>query len=332
MTGGPLLLVAAALALLPSAPAVSQTLPASQPQNPPVEIAPLPAGVDETTQTEDVRFRSDGRERMTVGVMVRGTGPYRFVVDTGADHTVVSSDLAARLQMATTGTAQLHSIAGVSSVRTTAIPTLQLTRKVVRNLVAPVLGASDIGADGILGLDSLRSQRLVLDFQSNTMSVVPSVLYEAPSRPDEIIVEGHRRNGRLMITDAEIQGIRVAVIIDTGSEVTVGNDVLKAALFKKRPTSLFRPVQLQSVTGQTLAGEATMVDKLAIGGAGLGNLSVVFVDAHIFDQLRLNRKPALLLGMDAMRAFKKVAIDFAAQKLRVFVPQHSALEIRFARL
>ena len=51
------------------------------------------AGMDKTTQTEDVRFKNEFYERMTVPVSVQGTGPYRFLVDTGADRTAVSRDL-----------------------------------------------------------------------------------------------------------------------------------------------------------------------------------------------------------------------------------------------
>ena len=56
-----------------------------------------PGPVDKATQTEDVRFRADYYERMTVPVRVSGTGPYRFLVDTGADRTAISRELAARL-------------------------------------------------------------------------------------------------------------------------------------------------------------------------------------------------------------------------------------------
>ena len=49
----------------------------------------------------------------------------------------------------------------------------------------------------------------------------------------------------------------------------------------------------------------------------LNNLAIVFTDAHTFKQLNLDASPALLLGMNAMRAFKKVSIDFANRKFRV---------------
>ena len=69
---------------------------------------------------------------------------------------------------------------------------------------------------------------------------------------------------------------------------------------------------------------------LEIAGVGLKGLAIVFADAHTFKQLKLDKKPALLLGMNAMRAFKKVSIDFTSRKLRVVLPQESALDLRIA--
>jgi hypothetical protein len=62
------------------------------------------------------------------------------------------------------------------------------------------------------------------------------------------------------------------------------------------------------------------------------NLAVVFAPAHTFKQLRLENRPAMLLGMNAIRAFKKVSIDFANRKLRVVMPEQSAADIEVARI
>src|SRR5690242_6412232 len=82
-------------------------------------------GMDNTTQTEDVRFRNEFYDRMTVPVSVQGTGPYRFLVDTGADRTAVSRDIVTRLRLAPGNSASLHSIAGVSTIATATVPDLQ---------------------------------------------------------------------------------------------------------------------------------------------------------------------------------------------------------------
>jgi hypothetical protein len=74
-----------------------------------------------------------------------------------------------------------------------------------------------------------------------------------------------------------------------------------------------------------------MLRELEIGGITMTNLAIVFAPAHTFKQLKLENRPAMLLGMNAIRAFKKVSIDFANRKLRVVLPEHSEADVRMAR-
>ncbi len=286
--------------------------------------------VDKTTQTEDVRFKTAVDDRMTVPVLLSGTGPFRFLVDTGADRTAISRQVASRLNLAAGSGASLHSVTGVSNVSTAKVPSLQLTRKALRIADAPVLESANMGADGILGTDSLASQRVVFDFAAQTMSIVPSSTPDFRDEPGTIIVEARRRNGRLVVTDAVADGRDLTVVLDTGSQVTIGNEALRQSLSKGSVSAETHPVELMSVTGEKLAGEYMFLRSLEIGGVTLKNLAIVFAPAHTFKQLKLDRKPALLLGMNAIRAFKKVSIDFANRRLRVILPQTSELQAELA--
>ena len=282
--------------------------------------------IDTTTQTEDVAFKNDAHERMTVPVRLSGAGPFRFMVDTGADRTAISRQLAERLKLAGGARASLHSVAGVSKVETALVPELQLSRRSVRVVDAPLLDSAHMGADGILGVDSLRSQRIQFDFEQNLMSIVPSASVDRTYEPDAIVITATRRNGRLIFTDARVDGRQVTVVLDTGSQVSIGNRALRELLMGRHVDQSAEKVELTSVTGDTLAGDYLFVRELDMGGVSLRRLAVVFADAHTFRKLKLTEKPALLLGMNAMRAFKKVSIDFANRKFRVVVPESSARE------
>ncbi|HET9812332.1 MAG TPA: retroviral-like aspartic protease family protein [Sphingomicrobium sp.] len=317
------LLAIGMLATVAAPPLVAQTrateIEAVSAQHPP----------DKTTQTEDVRFRNDGNERMTVPVRLSGTGPYRFLVDTGSERTAISRDLAERLNLPSGNAAALHSIAGVTRVATATVPSLQLTRRNVKVVDAPLLDRANMGADGILGVDSLKSQRVQFDFESKTMSIVPSA---APSRevgPDAIVVTANRLNGRLVVTKAAADGHALTVVLDTGSEVTIANSALRRRLLGKHPKPMEK-VALISVTGEQIMGDYMFIRELDIGGVQLKHLAVVFADAHAFDKLGLGDRPAMLLGMNAMRAFKRVSIDFGTRKLRVLLPEESHLDVRLA--
>lgn len=316
------------MALISSAALASSAAGLAQAQ--PAQLPGVAQVVDKTTQTEDVRFKTEEYERMTVPVRVSGTGPYRFLVDTGANRTAISRQLASRLNLSAGPSAELHSATGESNVSTAKIPELQLTRRAVRQIDAPLLESVNIGADGILGTDSLGAQRIEFDFQAQTMAVVPSSAPEFHDEPGTIVVEARRRNGRLIVTDATANGRPLTVVLDTGSQVTIGNEALRRSLAKGQLSNDTHPVQILSVTGQTLNGDYMFLRQLEIGGIDLHNLAVVFAPAHTFSQLKLDNKPALLLGMNAIRAFKKVSIDFANLRLRVIVPQSSELDTKMA--
>lgn len=291
-------------------------------------VSGIPA-IDKTTQTEDVHFKSRDN-RMTVPVRFSGTGPYQFLVDTGADRSAISYDLVDRLNLPTENGTQLHSLAGISHVKTARISDVRLTRSPEKSIDAAVLNGAYMGADGIVGVDLLRSQRVQFDFEKQTMSIVPASTPEFVRGPDAIVIMARRKNGRLIVTDAIANEQRLTVILDTGSQVSIGNRALRDKLLRKNLVDVAHQVELESVTGQKILGEYMIVRKLEIGGINLTNLAIVFADAHTFKQLKLNDKPALLLGMNAIRAFKKVSIDFANKKFRVMLPEESSLDVRFA--
>lgn len=282
-------------------------------------------GVDQSTQSEDVRFQEDRNDRMTVQVRLSGTGPYQFLVDTGADHSAISLDLARRLSLTNDGQKTMHSVTGVSQVGTATLPELDLQVKQLRQLEAALLESDHIGADGILGLDALKSQRILFDFKARTLTVTPS---SAPVMDEEgtITVTARKRKGRLILTEARAEDTRIAVVVDTGSQVTIGNRALHEKLSRAGVVRRRGPVELTSVTGEKLVGEYMFVKMLEFGEVKLKDVAVVFADSHAFRQLDLERKPAILLGMNVFRAFDKVSIDFNRRKLRVLLPEGSGLE------
>jgi predicted aspartyl protease len=157
--------------------------------------------IDGTTQATNLQFRNDQYDRMTVPVRVAGHGPYRFLVDTGADRTAISADLARQLRLSERKGTTLHSVTGISEVQTASVPTLDITAKQVTNIDAALLRSEHMGADGILGLDSLRSQRVLFDFRNQTLTIVPSDTFVREDR-DTIVVTAKVRNGRLILTHA----------------------------------------------------------------------------------------------------------------------------------
>ncbi len=287
----------------------------------PLMVEAIPSGpIDRATITDEVAIRTESDDRMTVDVSVSGKGPYRFLVDTGSERTVISRELAQQLRLRDGRLAVLHSVLGTRDVNTVFIPHLKVSSNTISVVDAPALGASDIGADGMLGTDSLRSQRVLFDFRAKTMSITPS------SRPlerldgDTIVVRARSRGGRLIFTQAKVDGRKVTVIVDTGSQVTIANMALRRLLAKRGLLRVPETMTITSVTGEKLDTQVSQLGKLELGGIVLRDLAVAYADAHIFRQLKLDKQPALLLGMNAMKAFDRISIDFANKKVRFVLP------------
>jgi predicted aspartyl protease len=269
-------------------------------------------GSQQTGETDVVAFTADRDSRMTVPVTVSERGPFNFLIDTGSQNTVISKQLAARLLLEPSARAKLISVTGVEMVDTVELDQLDLGKRSYYGLLAPLLEDGDIGADGILGLDSLQGQRVLIDFKKELIAVNDAKALGG-NRGFEIVITARRRSGQLIMTNAVLDGVKVDVVIDTGSETSVGNPALQAAM--RRRHSPQGQAQLRSVTGQTMMAELGLGREMKIEDITFQNVLVAYLDSPAFAALGLANKPALLMGIRDLRAFDRVAIDFQAKKI-----------------
>jgi predicted aspartyl protease len=279
-------------------------------------IAPTP-GIDE------IATGLDRALRMTVPVLVNGQGPFQFVVDTGADRTVISNELAEKLDLPKTGTAKLHAMGGAADVNLVRINTVQVSTNIARKIRAAALPKRNIGADGLLGIDSLKGQRIVMDFKSNTMRIEPASEPEeaVPADADLIVVTARTRLGQLVMVDADANGQKIWVVVDTGAQNSIANSKLRSLLVKRSPEAEIKPINMVDVLGRNTPAEYTVVSKLRIGGISMGNAAIAFADAHPFKLFGLTRKPSMLLGVESLRSFRRVSVDFATRKVKFLLPE-----------
>lgn len=253
--------------------------------------------------------------RLTVAVSISGHGPYRFLVDSGADRTVIGATLAGRLGLPLDGTARVNGVTGASNVAMVLLDGLKVGDSAVPPVIAPALPERFLGADGILGIDALTDQRLALDFQHHTITIQNG---RSPVRSsgDEIVVTARRRHGQLIMMQVTLAGIPVAAVIDTGSQVTIGNLALLNRLSKRRRMPAPIPLDVTSVTGITATAQLYPAKPLTIGSLTLTPASIAFADFPPFSFFGLRDQPALLLGADVLGSFSKVSLDFHARKIR----------------
>ncbi|PNU02711.1 retroviral-like aspartic protease family protein [Novosphingobium guangzhouense] len=267
----------------------------------------------EAAQVDMVQGDADAHLRMTVQVAVHGLGPYRFLIDTGSQRTVISTALASTLGLTPGPTVRIVGIAGARDTATAQIESLTVGPRSLYDLTVPLLERTNMGADGIVGTDSLQHQRILLDFSRNTIAI-GDASQTGGTRGFEIVVKAKQRSGRLILTNALIDGVRTDVVIDTGASGSIGNRALQRALTAKRRVAMFKS-SVSSVTGQELPVDLVVADKLELGGIGIANIVIAYADAPAFAELKLDRKPAVFLGMRELRAFKRVAIDFTKRKV-----------------
>jgi predicted aspartyl protease len=262
-------------------------------------------------------------ERMTVPVSIEGKGPYRFIVDTGSERTVIARELARDLALGAGTTARVHSMTEVSQIATVVIPALEVGGRKVRSIHAPALERRNIGAEGMLGVDSLQSQRVSFDFVRQEMTVSPSRRREETWPEDTIVVTARNRFGHLVLVDASVDGQKVWVIIDTGAQVTVANTALRRKLERKGRLGPVYPIALLSVTGGRVVADQTATRRMRLGGVEINDMPIAFADVHPFRKLDLMDRPAILLGMDVLRLFDRISVDFANRKVRLLAPPRS---------
>ena len=160
----------------------------------------------------------------------------------------------------------LHSVSGVSRVSTASVRGMQVATRSLPDVHAPLLDESHVGADGILGTDVLRSAMVRFDFRQRQLSILPSnKAQRLPDDPDAIVVKARSRAGRLIVTEAELDGQRLTVVLDTGSEMSVGNAALRRALERRGHLGAETPVMLGSVTGAMLPASVMKSRQLDIG-------------------------------------------------------------------
>ncbi|MBS0483356.1 MAG: aspartyl protease family protein [Proteobacteria bacterium] len=274
-------------------------------------------GVQQTSDVDVVGLNRDGEGRMTVPVRIHEQGPFNFLVDTGAQNTILSTDLAARLAIPAKARATLVGVAGRQEVDAVSVEQLDIGRRTYYGLFAPLLQSQNIGADGILGIDSLQNQRVLIDFQKRLMAVGDAKELGG-NRGFEIVVTARRRSGQLIVTNANIDGIATDVVIDTGAFDTIGNRALEAAISKRKTRG--EKSMLRSVTGQEIEADVGTGRTLSLGGISINNMSIVYADAPAFEALQLSKKPAILLGIRELRVFRRIAIDFSTRRVLFDLP------------
>lgn len=310
-----LVLAVALLALGPIAATATGTPSRKQPP-PPTTLQPLPsAQIDDTLGIEGETINAKKvRTRMTVAVGLNGRGPYRFVVDSGADTSVVGLRAATTLAMPAGPSVVLNGVTERSYVPRVIVAEMTLGQATFHDRMLPVLKEADLGGDGMIGIDALTDQRLMMDFEKRTITI-EDAKRPLPRFDGEIVVIARRRHGQLILTQIAANGRPIEAVVDTGSEITIGNIELRERLFGRK-RELLTKVAVTGVTGVTVDLDLAILSELKLGPIVLRDVPIAFADVPPFAVFGLSGKPSILLGTDLMENFRRVSLDFGKRKVR----------------
>ena len=314
-------LVASGLALTVLAPAA---LPAAdtpqfskpKPVDTPPSVAPLPPATFDNSLAisgDELKARENDT-RLSVGVQVNGRGPYQFVVDSGADTSAVGQRMARALDLPLGQPVILDGTTARDMVDSVKVGQLTVGTSRFDDLELPALREGDMGGDGMLGIDALAQQRVMMDFENKRIRVEDARIPEK-HYPDEILVIARRQRGQLILTHVTAAGLPLDAVIDTGSEVTVGNIALRDKVMHWNPDKVVT-VQAVGVTGQTMELQMARIPELRLGSVVLRDVPIAFADLTPFKVFGISNEPALLLGTDILEKFQRVSLDFRSRKVR----------------
>ena len=286
---------------------------------------PLAPGVSSVTGATS----KDTAGRAVALIDINGQGPFRFILDTGANRSVISQALATRLGLSQSGVGLVHSVdsaelAVLVNVESLSFGTLHLSGGETPVLDGPMLGSEH----GLLGMDGMAGRLLHVDFTKNCVEIYE---HAAPmSMKGWLSVPARMRFGSMLMIEGAIMGVRVNVLLDTGSDISLANERFREALLGVGARSVeYRNGHAFTAGRPIVLARRVWTPRLFLGHTVVESVNAYIGDFHIFDLWGLQDEPTLLIGMDVLAHAREMAIDY--EKGVVFFRKQPRGDYRGAR-
>jgi predicted aspartyl protease len=250
--------------------------------------------------------------RMVAPMMVNGQGPFRFIVDTGANRSAISTSLAERLALSPVGVGDVHTVSGIINAPLTRVDTFHYGGLELEADTVPIVDGAVLGGEqGLLGVDGMQGRRLRVDFENRCIEIVPS---DRRMRRGNgwMAIQGELRFGHLVVIDGHVRGQNVHVIIDTGSDSTLANPAFRDQLRNGVRVTRDRVDYARAYTAGSpiVMDSAVLIPRISLGGVQVSDITAYVADFHIFRLWNFVDEPALLIGMDVLSQTRAIVIDY----------------------
>jgi Aspartyl protease len=270
---------------------------------------------------------ADRSGRILAAVMVNGRGPYRFILDTGANSSALAPHLVEELDLPAADALQVHGVTGTAMLPAVHVESMRAGDVELPPATLPVLpGDIFAGADGILGVTGMQQMRIDVDFLHDRVRIGRSSGRRATS--GYVTAKATLWQGGLLLLAGKVGRIPTRVIIDTGAERTLGNLPLRAAIQARSRSGDKFATSVFGATPDVESGTYFLAPRITIGPASLVDLSVTFGDLHVFELWGLTEEPALVIGMDVLGRLERFIIDYRRREFMMQAHGNQKVGIR----
>lgn len=249
----------------------------------------------------------DADGRPVVDVRINGSGPYRFILDTGATTTVIGTDLNGELSLPAPQGIKARPTTGGMAPGFARVEELRVGDAVLRGVFAAVLPLRSLfpggdGPRGVLSASSFPGYLVTFDYRQKRISIRKGALAESDFE--------YPGDEALPTVPVTIAGHIVRVHLDTGARVGLS---LPRRYLAELPLAA-PPVEAGQ--NRTLAGEFPAWRAKVVGAVGIGRFpldvgEIEFSDAHGGAGAAVGR-----LGYDALCRFV-VTLDSRNRRVRL---------------
>jgi predicted aspartyl protease len=252
----------------------------------------------------------DGAGRAVALVNINGQGPFRFIIDTGANRSVLSQSLATQLGLAHSGIGVVHSVDGAEPAMLVNVESLSFGALHLSGGETPVLDSLMLnGEHGLLGVDGMVGRLLHVDFTKHCVEIYEDAAQI--SMKGWLSVPARIRFGSMLMIQGKIMGVRVNVLIDTGSNISLANERFRDALRDVGARSIEYHNGHAFTFGRPIVlTQRVWTPRLFMGSTVVDGVNAYIGDFHIFDLWGLQDEPTLLIGMDVLARSREMAIDY----------------------
>jgi predicted aspartyl protease len=270
-----------------------------------------------------VKFRLAGGAQplILLPVHVNNSGPFDFILDTGAGTSLLASELARQLEVKVIGSKEGQSAGGKVSVSLAKVDSLAVGKAMLDDVDVGIVDlgqiAKTIGAriDGDLGHNFLKYFRITIDYRDCEIRFDDPKRVEVFGRPaqTEIAIRLAHPAKPLILVDVHANGRGpFQFAIDTGTSTTAITPELAKEL--NVATSAIPPVTSRGAPVNVTAGA---FHSFQVGGAKIDNLAVIVADFFSMLSQAVGAKLDGIVGYNFLRDYK-VVIDYPNERLRLF--------------